>query len=205
MPARRRPRSLQEHRLGRHMGQHGTAGPVRPHPGHQPFEPFLSLRRGEQSSDRWIERGLQEHRLGRLMGWPQHGTDGPVRPGPRHRPLQPQHAIRRDIQRRGLQSIDGGGSWTATNTGLTNLGVNALVINPANPITLYVGTPGAGIFKSTDGGDSWTAVNTGLISTDVRVLAIDPETPTTLYANTVNGVFTRVPTAEGAGRPSAGP
>src|SRR3989442_1489791 len=68
-----------------------------------------------------------------------------------------------------FKSTDGGGGWTAANTGLCNCGpdpdysyVPALAIDPQTPTTLYAGTSGSGVFKSTDGGASWSAVNTGL-------------------------------------------
>jgi hypothetical protein len=72
------------------------------------------------------------------------------------------------------KSTNGGNSWHAINTGLTNLVVQALVINPVNPTTLYVGTNGGGIFKSINSGGSWSAVNTGLINFTVWSMAIDP-------------------------------
>ena len=87
-----------------------------------------------------------------------------------------------------FKSTNGGGNWSAVNTGLTNTNVHALAIDPATPATLYAGTWG-GVFKSTDGGGNWSAVNTGLTTTDVHALAIDPATPATLYAGTEGGVF----------------
>jgi hypothetical protein len=73
------------------------------------------------------------------------------------------------------------------NTGLTNLNVNALALDPVPPSTLYAGTSNGGVFKSTDGGASWTAMNTGLTNLNVNALAIDPVPPSTLYAGTSNG------------------
>ncbi|MEI7870383.1 MAG: hypothetical protein WCI11_21105 [Candidatus Methylumidiphilus sp.] len=54
-----------------------------------------------------------------------------------------------------------------------------IVIDPSNPATLYVGTPGAGVYKSTNGGQSWNQTNNGLITPgrtipNILVLAIDP-------------------------------
>ena len=43
--------------------------------------------------------------------------------------------------------MDGGASWTARNTGLTNLNVRALAIDPVMPSILYAGTDGNGVFK----------------------------------------------------------
>src|SRR5438034_770926 len=59
------------------------------------------------------------------------------------------------------KSTDGGGSWTAANTGLPAT-YGALAIDPQTPTTLYAGTSSQGLFKSTDGGVSWAAANTGL-------------------------------------------
>src|SRR5262250_2426732 len=83
-----------------------------------------------------------------------------------------------------FKSTTGGSSWSAVNTGLANLEVRTLALDPT---TLYAGTLG-GVFKSTDGGSSWSAVNTGLANLEVRTLALDPTTPTTLYAGTRGGV-----------------
>ena len=60
------------------------------------------------------------------------------------------------------KSTDGGSTWRAVNTGLTNPYVYALVIDPTTPTTLYTGIQDGGVFKSTDGGSTWRAVNTGL-------------------------------------------
>src|SRR5713101_1314700 len=86
-------------------------------------------------------------------------------------------------------SADGGGNWSARNTGLTTLRVQAVAIDPVTPTTLYVGTFGGGVlFRSADGGASWSARNTGLGYFSVSAVAIDPLTPATLYAATYDGV-----------------
>ena len=46
-----------------------------------------------------------------------------------------------------FKSTDGGGSWSAVNTGLTNTEVSALAIDPATPTTLYAGTYGGSVFS----------------------------------------------------------
>ena len=98
------------------------------------------------------------------------------------RPFEPGHALRRGGGAGIFKSTNFGGSWTAVNTGLTDLLVGPLAVDPSAPNTLYAGTYYAGVFKSTNGGMSWTAVNTGLSNMGVRALAIDPSTPATLYA-----------------------
>jgi photosystem II stability/assembly factor-like uncharacterized protein len=86
------------------------------------------------------------------------------------------------------KTTDGGATWPPVNTGLTNLFVQALVIDPAAPATAYAGTAG-GVFKTTDGAATWNAASTGITSTNVRALAIDSAVSSTLYAGTSGGVF----------------
>lgn len=94
-----------------------------------------------------------------------------------------------------FKSTDGGKNWTAMNNGLAAKFVRAIVIDPLNPATLYVGTtsfPGGGsngVYKTTDGGASWIPRSTGLTTADIISLAIDPATPSTLYASGGGPVF----------------
>ena len=76
-----------------------------------------------------------------------------------------------------------GGRGEAANTGLHDLAVAELAIDPSRTKTVYAGTGnlyGDGVFKSIDGGRHWRA--SGLAGYFVEALAIDPRTPTTLYA-----------------------
>jgi len=84
-----------------------------------------------------------------------------------------------------FKSTDGGGSWSAANTGLPS-GNYGLVIDPATPTTLYAGTFYGSVFKSTDGGGSWKAFP-GLTNTYIQALAIDPKNSARLYAGTWGG------------------
>ena len=74
-----------------------------------------------------------------------------------------------------------------TNNGPGGGRINALVINPVTPSTLFACTDGGGVFKSANGGENWSEANTGLTDTYVRALVIDPVTPDTLYAGTNYG------------------
>ena len=87
-------------------------------------------------------------------------------------------------------SIDGGISWTATNTGLgDNLYLYAVELDAENS-TLYVGTGSAGVYKSTNSGNSWQPVNSGLADQNIRCLAIDPQTGHSVaYAGTLTGLY----------------
>jgi hypothetical protein len=87
------------------------------------------------------------------------------------------------------QSINGG-SWSAVNTGLSNMGVEALAIDPTDSNFVYAATYPqqcgdnycGGVFRSANGGGNWDQVGTELAYQRVVALAIDPKTPTTLYA-----------------------
>jgi photosystem II stability/assembly factor-like uncharacterized protein len=95
-----------------------------------------------------------------------------------------------------FKTTDGGGFWSASNTGLTDLVVIALAVDPQTPATLYAATF-AGVFKSIDGGAHWALSDAGLPHCFINFepvvcvfsLAVDPQTPATLYAGTVSGVF----------------
>ena len=57
-----------------------------------------------------------------------------------------------------FKSTNGGASWTAVNTGLTNQGVSSLAVDPVNPATVYAGTGSGGTFKTKDGGSTWQLI-----------------------------------------------
>jgi photosystem II stability/assembly factor-like uncharacterized protein len=83
------------------------------------------------------------------------------------------------------------------NTGLTmtHPAVDALVIDPSTPSTIYAGTP-AGVFRSNNGGESWAAINAGLTDRNVYSLVVDPSAPATLYAGTFSGIFKTIDRGE---------
>jgi len=66
--------------------------------------------------------------------------------------------------------------------------VNAIVFDPKQPSTVYVGTVG-GVWKSTDVGASWQLRSKYLSSYGVNDLAIDGSTTGTVYAAADEGVF----------------
>jgi hypothetical protein len=99
-----------------------------------------------------------------------------------------------------FKSTDGGGSWSAANTGLpltcaivrgiiVPCRVSALALDPTTPAILYAGTE-RGVFKTTTGGGSWSPMSLGLPSpVTVVAFALGPAPPTALYAGTGEGVF----------------
>jgi len=93
-----------------------------------------------------------------------------------------------------VKTTDGGSTWKTIwdwQRG-KEFAFNALVIDPANPATLYAGSDDeyfsapavGGLLKSLDGGASWS--KTGLGGTAISALAMDPTNSNTLYAATEN-------------------
>src|SRR5262245_43259674 len=86
-----------------------------------------------------------------------------------------------------FKSADGGASWVSNGAGLPVFDLSSsvrLIIDRANPATLYVAVSGlgSGVYKSIDGGGAWNRVSAGLTNAEVISLAIDPNNPSTLYA-----------------------
>jgi photosystem II stability/assembly factor-like uncharacterized protein len=88
-----------------------------------------------------------------------------------------------------FRSTDGGENWGAKNHGMNAHLITAMVIDPVDNSTLYVGTREAGAFKSTDGGTNWRSINRGASWFYITALAIDPEDTNTLYGGDVIGSF----------------
>ncbi len=81
-------------------------------------------------------------------------------------------------------------SFAVESLGPDGGGVTGVMFNPQNPAIAYVGSWGAGVFKSQDGGLTWTAASAGLFNLQIQSLAIDPLNPDTLYAGTYHyGVY----------------
>jgi photosystem II stability/assembly factor-like uncharacterized protein len=89
------------------------------------------------------------------------------------------------------KSVDGGITWSAANTGLTNLEITALAMDASGPQTAYAG--GSGLSRTTDGGATWQ--NLPAISGSVASVAADPNRPGVVYAavfsNLANGSITK--------------
>ena len=86
------------------------------------------------------------------------------------------------------KSTDAGDTWSPANTGLDNLDIRHLVVDPLDTRVLYAAT-GAGVFKSTNRAEIWSPANEGITTADVRTIAISPADPNVLYAATAEGVF----------------
>ncbi|MFI5165901.1 MAG: WD40/YVTN/BNR-like repeat-containing protein [Thermoanaerobaculales bacterium] len=66
-------------------------------------------------------------------------------------------------------------------------GAQALVIAPSDPLTVYAGTGGNGVFRSRDGGATWTAARNGMGRPGVQALAVHPRDGQCVFAGTVDG------------------
>lgn len=107
-----------------------------------------------------------------------------------------------------FKSVDGGANWTSISVGIAGADVRALLVDPADPDTVYAGVGGgtlsdpSGVYRSIDGGLTWNSFSIGLPADSTTALSLDPHTPGRLLAGTVGGLweFTAVsdPDSDGA-------
>jgi photosystem II stability/assembly factor-like uncharacterized protein len=67
--------------------------------------------------------------------------------------------------------------------------VTVVAPHPANAAIVYIGTDGAGIWKTTTGGASWTWLTPDLPVPAIASLVLDPVNPELLYATTINRTY----------------
>lgn len=65
--------------------------------------------------------------------------------------------------------------------------VNCVAFHPTDVNTIFVGTPGGGLWKSTTGGTSWTPLTDGLPSSGISGIAINPSNASIMYLLTGDG------------------
>ena len=84
------------------------------------------------------------------------------------------------------KTTNAGTTWTEAGSGLPDVWITSLSINPDTTKVICAGTWKEGVFRSTDGGITWSEMNEGLPehAKDVEALAIDPFDPRTIYIGT---------------------
>jgi photosystem II stability/assembly factor-like uncharacterized protein len=95
------------------------------------------------------------------------------------------------------RSLDGGQNWNAVNIhglpanieGITQ-GVS-LAFDPSQPNTIYMGSNGAGVYKSIDGGDTWSVANQAMVDNIIKSLAVDPTNTQRVFAGSDRGKLYR--------------
>jgi hypothetical protein len=87
-----------------------------------------------------------------------------------------------------FKTTSSGANWSAINSGLFGLTVQAIAVDPTSSSTVYAGTTN-GVFKSNDGGANWLPSSLGMANLSIFAVAvaIDPTSHTTLYAGTTGG------------------
>ena len=78
------------------------------------------------------------------------------------------------------RSDDGGMTWAYASGALRGKSVAAVAVHPDNPMNVFAGVLGDGLYATRDGGETWEKLPVGLIS--VRDIAICPADPLTIYA-----------------------
>ena len=95
------------------------------------------------------------------------------------------------------RSFDGADHWTKANNGLVPddaklasmaLGVNRLIIDPADPDVVYAGTT-QGVFKTLNKGEVWSRLAVDLGALYVSSLVLEPGNGQHLYMGTSKGIF----------------
>lgn len=71
-----------------------------------------------------------------------------------------------------FKTTDGGATWSRIDLSLPDMPVHSVVVHPAQPDTLYIGTD-LGVFVTTDGGGSWMRENTGFANVIVEHLELN--------------------------------
>ena len=96
-----------------------------------------------------------------------------------------------------FRSLDGADHWTKANNGLVPddakmasmaLGVNRLLIDPADPDVVYAGTT-RGVFKTLDKGEAWSRLAAELGDLYVSSLVLEPGNGQHVYMGTSRGIF----------------
>jgi photosystem II stability/assembly factor-like uncharacterized protein len=80
-------------------------------------------------------------------------------------------------------------SWSTHGPGNVGGRIRALVIDPAAPDTMFIGSVSGGIWKTTNGGTSWTPVDDFMANLAVSSIVVQPGAPAVMYAGTGEGFY----------------
>jgi Sortilin, neurotensin receptor 3, len=86
------------------------------------------------------------------------------------------------------RSTDGAATWRPADTGLTDLDVRDVAVDPVDG-SVFLGTQTAGVFRSTDGGKSWHSDGRGEPPPSAFALAVSPDGETVFAGSRGDGVF----------------
>lgn len=84
------------------------------------------------------------------------------------------------------QSIN---AWKSLGPGDLGGRTRSLAIHPTNPLIMWLGSVGGGIWKTIDGGTTWAPVDDFLPNLAIASLAVDPKRANVLYAGTGEGYW----------------
>jgi hypothetical protein len=108
--------------------------------------------------------------------------------------LQTNEEFEREVYRIASKSVQADNSnWVPmgpfmyTNTSSWSAGqgrVNSMTVDPSNPNTYYIGTPGGGAWKSTDAGVNWSPLNDFITRVGASAVAVDPNNSNIVYVGT---------------------
>jgi hypothetical protein len=90
------------------------------------------------------------------------------------------------------KSTDGGAHFILSDTGLPDVPVNRVLVNPVSKNTVYAATF-LGVYRSTDGGNSWSRYGAGLPFVEARDLYMPPDGSFLRIATYGRGVWELTP------------
>ncbi|MDX1446580.1 VPS10 domain-containing protein [Lishizhenia sp.] len=79
------------------------------------------------------------------------------------------------------RSTDGGATWAAHNSGMGNITINELIMNPNNADSMYAAASNQKIYRTIDGGATWSS--SASLGMNPKDIALHPTNPNIVYAS----------------------